>query len=88
MWCGFDTTCGCGGVNNPRGRFVMLKSKQLCESKIEDLLYRFFNWYCYKFRRAGVSVRTFEEAMVLTSDRGIVVRQGDSEYLVTIVRVR
>jgi len=34
------------------------------------------------------SVRTFSDAMVLTDDSGIVIRSGDAEFQVTIVRSR
>lgn len=37
---------------------------------------------------SDVDVRTFETAGVLTSNRGLVVRIGDSEFQITIVQSR
>jgi len=63
-----------------------MNKKKFSESKLENLLYQFLDWYKYK-KRVNMNVRTFEAAMVLSDDKGLVVRVGDDTYQITIVKV-
>lgn len=62
------------------------------ESDMEDIIREAFdcmaeNEYS-EYHNADINMRTFEDAMLLTRNHGLVVNIGDSEFQITIVKSR
>jgi hypothetical protein len=63
--------------------------KRATEKNVEDVLVQVFDLLSSRMCGRWREVQTFEQAGVLTGDKGVVVRGADfSEFQITIVRSR
>ena len=60
----------------------------LSERELEELLTQAIETFADEGEMPGAHLRTFEDAGVLTLNRGLVLRIGDAEFQLTIVRSR
>jgi hypothetical protein len=64
------------------------KRDDLSEQELEELLTQAIECFADEGEMPRAHIRTFEDAGVLTMNRGLVVRIGDAEFQLTIVRSR
>jgi len=62
--------------------------EDLNEQELEELLTQAIECFADEGEMPCAHIRTFEDAGVLTMNRGLVVRIGDAEFQLTIVRSR
>jgi hypothetical protein len=58
----------------------------LSEQELEELLMQAIERLADEGEMPYTHIRTFEDAMMLTTKRGLVLRIGDAEFQLTIVR--
>ena len=62
--------------------------EDLSEQELEELLTQAIECFADEGEMPCAHIRTFEDAGVLTMNRGLVVQIGDAEFQLTIVRSR
>jgi len=79
---------GCGQVEEEVGLYDPPTDEKGMEDLLEEALTEKLSDLCGGRSNPHWNIRSFEDAMIMTKNKGLVLKLGDSEFQLTIVRSR